>query len=168
MLRVHVRRVRSPLALPGWPRNSVPQTCAPCAEKGGASPAQIALCPSRFRPAVGRSNPSPPLSESAGSLPGSTDVPPRFAEIRNASSTLLAAGYFPSVNPAVARRALLAASNAPDPPVSAENQTRLLSSPLRLLRPTHTPSAAAPVPPHPPAWVRAEPPGRALPASSNR
>src|SRR5258707_11328773 len=146
----------------------VPKRAFPAAETGDGSRAQTALFPSRFRPAAGRSNPPPPLSESAGSLPGSTDVPPRFAGIHNASSTLLAAGYFPSVNPAAAPRALPAASNAPHPPASAENQTRLLSSPLRLLRPTHTPSPAAPVSPHPPAWFHAERPAPSLPASSNR
>src|SRR5258708_3518990 len=168
MLRVHARRVRSPPVLPGWPRNSVPQTAAPSAATGDGSQAQTALSPSRFRPAAGRSNPSPPLSESAGSFPGSTDVPPRFAEIRSASSTLLAAGYFPSVNPGAVPRALPAASNAPDPPASAENRTRLLSSPLRLLRRIHTPSVAAPVSPHPPSWFRGERPVLKLPAFSNR
>src|SRR5260370_958430 len=168
MLRVHVRRVRSPLALPEWPRNSVQQQAAPAAGKGGGSPAQTVSFPSRFLLAAGRSNPSPPLSESAGSLPGSMDGPPRSAEIRSASSTLPAAEYFPAATPAAAPRALPAASNAPDPPASAGNQMRLLSLPLPLLRLIHTPSAAAQESPHPPAWSRGERPAPRLPASSSR
>src|SRR5260370_1339573 len=131
MLRVHVRRVRSPLALPEWPRNSVPQTAAPCAAKGGGSPAQTALFPSRFLPAAGRSNPSPPLSESAGSLPGSMDGPPRSAEIRSASSTFPAAQYFPAAT-CVVRSCLQRGGEVPSlsflpriPPRSAHNHSHV-------------------------------------------
>src|SRR5882762_8439605 len=167
MRLARARRVRSPPILLGWPHNSAPQTAAPASVTGDGSPAQTTLFPSRFHPTVGKSNPSPPPSESAGLLPLSSHAPPQFLEIRSAWSILHAAADFPAVTPAAAPPAAPAASNAPGPPASAENQTRLPSLPPRLLPRIRTPSARAPVSLHRPAWSRAKRPDPRPLASSN-
>src|ERR1700687_2436274 len=144
------RKILPPQVLREWQRNSLPQTAAPASATDDGSPARTTLFPSRFRPAPRKPSPSPPLSESVGSLPGSRHAPPRSAEIRSASSILRAAADSPVVTPAAARPSAPATSNAPGPPASAENRTRLLSSRLGHLPPIRKASAVSPVWLHPP------------------
>src|SRR5580704_3190822 len=129
----HARTAHSLRALPGSPRNSVPQTPFHAAEKDGAPPAQTALFQCRSPPATDKLNPSPPPSESAGSLPGSKRLLPRCAEIHIASRTPRAEVYFPAAIPVVAPPAAPAASSGPGPPVFAGSRTPPLSSLPRLL-----------------------------------
>src|SRR6266513_677539 len=167
MLLVRARRVRSPPAPPEWPRSSAPQTAAPASATSDGWPARTAPFPFRFLPAAGTSNPSPPPSGFAGSLPGSRHVPPRSAEIHNAWSILHAAAEFPAVIPAAAPLVAPAASNAPGPPAFAENHTLLRSARIRLLQQIHTAAAATTVSLHPPPWSSAGRPDTKPPASSN-
>src|SRR5947209_17574193 len=137
------RTVHSPRVLPESPRNSAPRTPVRAAAKDDGSPAQTIPFPCRSLRAAGTWNPSPPLSESAGSLRELTDARPRSAEIRTVPSILRAAGGFPVVTLAVVRRAAPAASGDPGPRASAGSQIRLPSSPLQLLPPSRKPSAKA-------------------------
>src|SRR5260370_33255147 len=167
MPRAHARRVHFQPAPRESLRNPATRMPAPASLTGDGSPAQIIPFPFRFRPAAGRSNPSPLLSEFAGSLPGSMDARPRSAEIHTASNILPAAGDFPAITPAAVLLVAQAVSSAPGPPAFAENRTRHPSSPRQLLPPIHTPSAAAPVLSHPPACSRAKRPAPKPPASSS-